>query len=105
MLLWIELQRQKPSVCISQDRAELSAAYCPVHELMGKSWHHILHQYVQHEFKAMLLALLLALTAKACRKKATSEQYLVIEGQRNLASLVKNICLATRQQSAHQPRC
>ena len=35
MLLWVELQQQKPSVCISQDRADLSAAYCPVHELMG----------------------------------------------------------------------
>ena len=51
MLLWVELQQQKPSVCISQDRAELSAAYCPIHELMGYSWHHILHQYVQHELQ------------------------------------------------------
>ena len=52
----------------------------------------------------MQLALLLALTAKACQKKAACKQYLVIEGQRNLASLVKNIRLATRQQSAHQPQ-
>ena len=53
----------------------------------------------------MQLALLLALTAKAYKKKAASEQYLVIEGQRNLASLVKNIRLATRQQSAHKAQC
>ena len=54
--------------------------------------------------KATQGALLFSLTAKACWKNEASGQCLVIEGQRNRPSLVKNICLPTRQQSARQPQ-